>query len=392
MTNQETTETNPRAEARKAITSICDELNIKNIIYVDDIFDLKHEVEQVIGWFEELRADDPDKCSEILDGIPFEDDDIWKNEVRSRFDSMDEDECSSLVQELNAELDDNQIQNDFESSNVLQDLFPDDKYIQIGPSEWESQKTRLISEAEGNNSLSLCMFDKDLYHAKNFRESSGNKNGLDLLENSISNMDANSFLFGIFSHHIDLNEELIKWREIAKDKSINKSQFLPLSKQRREDPSELAFGFQMMVLNIFSEKLKTIAEESFNNSHDNAIKKINELEVFDFHEMVMESSIKEGEWEINTLLRLYQTFQRDEIRRELLQNETIKDFNKYAIQARNINKHDLDTDFNTPNQKWGIRHQELYQDTDTLNKLHHPLRNGDIFKIYVRDQSKKNTC
>lgn len=387
------------SEAKAAIARVFAHLRIGRIVYVDDVFEWRtREVEQVIGLLDEAWAKDPDTWAETFTGLPYDEGrEVWVADFRDRWGDMVPDKKDAVVRDLYIAVhkpDDEELANvlqDFQSISVLKDLVPDGiDRKEVGPSEWVARSGELM-RVEGDKRV-LCLFDRDLRHATDFiKEQEARRgravDGVGLLIEAFDtygqsggepNDDA---IFGLFSHTFTLEDELPKWREIARDEGFDQDNFLPLSKQRQREVMWLAKGLQMMALNMFCARLKRSAVHCLTEAHEKACEKVKTMEVYNFDEMVLRSSEVEGAWEADAIFRLFQIYHRDGARAAILQPEIALVFNDDVADARAISRNRVGDDVHPPEQLWELRHQELYLSGDLLNPFHAPLRSGDVFRV-----------
>ena len=71
-----------------------------------------------------------------------------------------------------------------------------------------------------------------------------------------------------------------------------------------------ADGIKKTALNMLCQDLKGTTLELLSIAHTKARSKLAELDVYDFDYMVLQGSFAAGEWEIETLIRVWQLFQR----------------------------------------------------------------------------------
>jgi hypothetical protein len=134
------------------------------------------------------------------------------------------------------------------------------------------------------------------------------------------------------------------------------------------------------MLNLYCEKWKQEAVQIINRSTDKAAVCVMNVDVYDFDHMVFHMSLEEGVWEMETLVRLFQIFHRDEIREAILDPQTSTTLSALVSASRPISSVVIDPRINrTFPQIRPLRNKELFEAASLVK--HTPLDVGDIFKL-----------
>lgn len=375
-------------QARQAISEILRVRGIGYVIYVDDLFEQNYDIESIIGWcagaFEQFSAETQRLIPEISLASP---DNVWQAQLREAWASMGAEERQRLaggILSLSSEL----ARKDQEVADSLTRLFPPDVGIRcLSPLEWKQSKDQLTNRASQDSRL-LCLFDHNLEQSPEFA-SEGERSGIGLIRDVVASGNTDNIFCGLLTHTIaSVDDEMVVWRKLANENGLRLDQFLPLAKIRvtGEDPTLLADGIKKTMLNTFCEKLKEAATVVFRDACAEACTKIQELDVYDFDHMVLRSSYDEGEWEANTLLRILQIFERDAVRRKML--DMAGPFERAVEDARKIGNVKISSGDGPGYMRiTKIRRQELYEEEDVIR--HSPLQVGDLFaEIENRDSTR----
>jgi len=357
-------------------------LNLARVIYVDDVF--QQEVGQVVRGeiiesFVRARTLDEGLFAELLPDVPLDVPDVWVQEAASYWEEADFDERARIAAGLESIIGETKATLDFTASEELQSILPQSvEFIKVAPNEWPRRRDELKTSAPTNRIL--CLFDVNLGNA----EGEGRAySGIDLLSEALQLDGAEDVFFGLFSTQFTIDNELNEWRSIAKDYptlSGFKGRFLPLAKARKDDLVQFAKGLEMMTLNTFCDRLKELGCHALTQAHEGAVQKIKAVEVFDFEQIVLAGSFSEGASEADTFFRLFHIFHRDDTKRNMLEGDSVSDFNENVSIAREIRAKRVGGDQHPPHQRLELRHQELYEAGVLLNRFHSPLRSGDIFR------------
>ncbi len=373
----------PLVSARHAIERIFGELHITRVVYVDDLFERGNDdrVNVVVG----LLGQNPQVGPEVLPNISFDrDQDLWEIDVRRWWDEAQDDVKDGITRRIGEAVQwQNPVLLDHVARSALRTLLPAAIAVEeIAPSDWLG-KRELLTTATADARI-LCLFDREL---GNFEVAGRLTDGIDLLVEAVESVPNGEVIFGLFSHGFAPGDERREWERIARERSLNQDQFLPLSKRRQADPAMLAAGLETMTLNMFCDRLKHATVEAFKKAVGIAAEKFCELDVYEFESMVLRSAWDEGVWEPEFLLRLFQVFHRDEVHRIVSEDAFAARVNADVRFARAVSLNRPTTPTREPAERWLVRHRELFESESLLNASHTPLRTGDLFeaagKLYV---------
>ena len=371
--------------AQRAIEQILAGLHIETVICVDDVYgieDVDSSVELVIGWFTEaLSLGKTKDCSALLEESSFfdvPDDEIWKRRLRDRWQELGAEERITILDNL-AEIlgDEVKIKRDQESASLLKDLIPKEKLRELSPADWEREKETITEEAVEGKCL-LCLFDHNLQGAYGYTDNGG----ILFLEKMIGSRGNHPVICGLLTHTIKEGDEIARSSQFADEHGLRREDLLVLSKDRLRGPMRFAHGLKMMSLNhardFLTSRVREIAEEADKQANDELM----QVDVYNFDYMVLRSSEKEGVWEAETLFRLFEVLRRAAFRNEAFTPENRTALDDRIAQIRAIREVEtwVDGQEYPPNQRWGIRRLELYEDGDFINQAHLPLELGDIFE------------
>jgi len=359
---------------------------IKRIVYVDDHFEknVDHVIELVaVG----KESDKLLAIAGLFPGVNLEDErPVWESDLRNQWSELAAPKQTSLVRQLH-ELGIVPADVDQEAADALRRLIPDDvEYYPVPPSAWVSGGGEWLEQASADARL-LCLFDRELSHRPPDEEIA--LDGLAMLDDAVRTVGAKSddydgrVIFGVYSHKFSISDEQSKGAQISNEKGYRADLFLPISKERRSDLGKLAEGIQLTVLNLYAGAMKGVVKTAMKAACDAAISELDSLDVLDFDDMILHSSLREGVWEGETLLRLFLLLQQREGWKGLATQAIADKFNAQVRIAREIadprlaRKESNDKLFN-------LRKLELYEEGNSLNGFHAPLRLGDIFEATTK--------
>jgi len=364
------------ARARESISRIFEVLNIAKVVYVDDIFETNGwQLNSLIGLLQVAVTDHLPKLTELFPEISLGADvDVWDPQVRTWWEETSEDERARIITAVSSLTGNKVVGLDYEAARTLEGILPEDlPLMEVAPSLWDQG---YLAGAEADARV-LCLIDREFTYSTGLLPEQI-KDGTDILATAVADQANEEVIFALFSHTFSAGAELERWREIATEKGLELDRFLPFSK-RRQDVIEFAIQLEMVVLNMFCERLKRTATTSWAHAHSEAAAQFRDLNPYEFEKMVLESSWREGTWEPDILLRIFQIFHRDAARAVISRTETAERVNTDAMLARKISECRVREPDIPSEQRWTIRHRELYEDREALNLSHAPLRTGDLF-------------
>jgi hypothetical protein len=367
--------------AKQAIQSLVGQLGVTQIIYVDDYFEARFDVEVIIGWLNNIPEQHFTEIGEILPGINLgAAPEIWTHEIRNLWGGWPADQQKDAAARISAILG-SRFSQDYQVANRLSKYFPRRISPQtLSPSAWVEQREQILSGASSNAKV-LCLFDQDLSDASDFQDA-GPRSGIGLIKEIINRGLQEVVICCLLTHTISSTEnEMVAWRTLAEENEIALYQFLPLAKVRLSDgESPLLFvdGIKKALLNIYCEKWKQAAAQAITDSTNKAITQVMNVDVYDFDHMIFQTSLEEGIWEMETLIRLFQIFHRDEIREILLEPQKSLELSELIKASRPISAVRVNQKLScTFPQIRPIRRKELYEDASLV--VHTPLEVGDLF-------------
>ncbi len=247
----------------------------------------------------------------------------------------------------------------------------------LTPDAWDNQKNNIIEHVLPDRKI-IVLFDEE------FGDTNPRK-GHNLIEEIKENNWLKSVIPIIFSNKISTYAAELEWRNslAASDEStLEKKDFFALSKSRSTELEAFADGIKKALLNNYIESIKTASLEIFDNALAETRKSIENLDPYNFDDVVLRTSSKEGIWEPFTLQRIIRIFQEDFIHQNMISTGYVKQMNQSIESAKSISL------INIPNpavepylEKLKLRHKEIFLSDKIINGLNYPLENGDIFEI-----------
>lgn len=380
------------SNAKEVLHSLLSLGNIARTVYIDDVFAYQDVVdtELAIGWFGRALAEFPDKALKLISvSYPVPDEDIWRVEFREKWEQLSSSDKTKIVDTL-AETINPRLFKDKVAASQLKSLFPSEfDFREVSPSVWIKQKNQLLAGIPENSRI-ICLFDQDLSEESGFRDK-GPSSGGGLLKDLVDDQNKLNLICGILSHTIpSIKDEHDYHEKFAHDYQIGElspQKFLPLTKTRLNEPIKFVDGFKKLLLHELSETIKFSLLQVLDQAHATARKKIQSLDIYAFDRIILKAAHQANEWEIETIVRLFQIYQRNDVRIRLTNADNAIALNELIVKARPTSQvSTFEEEYVYPRVR-EIRKEELYEE-ETLIK-HRPIETGDIFVCNEgKDQEK----
>lgn len=377
-----------RSETAEKLGALMSILNITEAYYIDDYNDVDYFPvisECTKSLFADGRLIDiQDMFGDSLN-LDVPDDEILGNELHKLWEEFNEQQKREVILKVHSLNEDEFNHLDYDRTSELQRSFPDGSLKLVSPDKWPDLLNEL-SQKLGNGEKTLILFDQDLTKAKDERFKNGTTKGQNLiLEIKGSNIKDNVFC-ALITHLIqDTSKELEARDSIINDldNKLERSDFLALTKERIQTPELLCDGIKKALLNGYFEEIKDKSIDIITKAYDNASKAFQQLDTYDFDHTILRSSYGEGVWEASTLFRITENIYEQEVRKLMIEKGYAKNINPILKQSKLISdiKFEITPGLNPYKTKYKLRHQDLYDAGEEINRLHLPIENGDIFQV-----------
>ena len=349
-------------------------LDVKRIVQVDDIFDVSAPIDEVIASI--LTLVDPQVISELKNvdfSLPEE---IWQEDLRNYWSSIDEDAQRKVYREISQFLGGDDLSpkvRDAISQSILSEILEgiDIETLAISPKKWESQRGAIYSEAQEKRTLFLFDLDPE------GTDGTGTK-GLEYIRDALDDKNSHMFEIALISHWFKIDEEMERAEALAAEHKLDASQFVPISKQRlREDPQQFVYSIKLVLLNRYREAIVTKVSEAIKAANTKAIEKLKSLDIFTFEHLIFGSTIEEGSWVPDTLFRLVNALSRFEARNYVQADESITDIVAKVHKLWSIKSV---PPANSRKSAQELIRIEMYEEGAYINTHRSPVALGDVFK------------
>ena len=255
--------------------------------------------------------------------------------------------------------------------------FPESTPLRLmKPSEWVAESDGILAAAE-TDGLGLVLFDEDL--TGDTTRALGVEGGVTLLRQALEHEGSDRVAFGLLSNHYTIDDEAAEWRRLGGSPDTSPAgRFIPLSKGRLDQADWFAHGLRLALINASAGQLRSEVVEVVKEAALRASQQIADLTPWDFERIVIESSAKEGAWEVDTLLRLIGIVERRERRRGAHARRASLDSVVAAIRGMPQEPEAIRPEGAGDVRR--LRRAELYLADEDVNALRLPIDVGDVFE------------
>lgn len=369
------------------VQKLLDLVRVKRVYYIDDALRKDVDVEVFLGKIRFIYqgGNVEDRLKDIaIEDVEFSEPiEVVSETIKEKWGELQADRKLELLKELNKVLEDKQALLDDAVTPKVREYFPDGMLYYVDPNEWEAMLGNLNEEINEEDKV-LLIFDQNL-------EGAGGKyltqTGIDLIIQLKETALKDRAICALLTHEISLTEQELYYREQLKDKYENQISYLdffPLSKQRLYEPEVFADGIKKTLINRHFEFIKDETIKVIREAQDKSLEKVKKLDTYDFDEAIIRTSAREGVWEIETLLRITEIIHKDELHQAILASNYPEKVNPEIKESLRFNdvQFTIPEDYKPYSEKDKLRHKELYQSGELINKLHKPIENGDIFELH----------
>ncbi len=309
--------------------------------------------------------------------------DILPNYLIREWDALSPDLQKNIFMQV-AKISDETWLSDLEKVEQISMFF--DNLQPLTPDQWVEQKYTIIEQVLPNRKI-IVLFDEE------FGDASPRK-GHNFIEELKGDNLLTTVIPIIFSNKITTYASELEWRNnlaTSEESILKKKDFFALSKSRSSELEAFADGIKKALLNNYIETIKIASLDVFDKALEETREEIENLDPYNFDDVILKSSSKEGIWEPFTLQRIIKIFQEDFIHQNMITSKYVNRMNKNIEIAKSISLIELPKPNAEPYiEKLKIRNKELYLSEQIINGLNYPLENGDIFKIEYFGEEEKN--
>lgn len=244
------------------------------------------------------------------------------------------------------------------------------------PAQWAAESDAILKGAKSEGP-GLVLFDEDLRGDTVL--GLGEQGGVALLSKALEHDGSDCVAFGLLSNLYTLDGEATEWKRLQGSPGTSPAgRFIPLSKGRLDHAGWFAHGLRLALINVAAGQLRSEVGEVVSAAAARAAEEIANLTPWDFERIVIESSAREGAWEVDTLLRLIGIVERRERRRGALGRRLSLDAAVAAIRGLPQSPESIRPEGTEDIRS--LRRAELYLREEDVNSLRLPIDIGDVFE------------
>jgi len=255
--------------------------------------------------------------------------------------------------------------------DVMRVLFSDTQWITASPLHWEDDLAACLGEA--GPAGSLVFFDRSL------GDEGGPDGGADLLGDYLRSDDSARAV--LLTSTIEAENELEIPGAVVTAAGLSAAEILIASKEHLTREDSMAFvDFVRMSLTL--ENLETIrdqVEKALQVAHAEAVDQLVSLHPRLIEDIVIRASRREGIWEVDTYLRIFEIYQRQALHRAATVQHDKRLLKAIADARRSAAIVHVDHE---PSKQvvTELMAAENYSSGELINRAGLPLENGDVFK------------
>jgi len=273
---------------------------------------------------------------------------------------------------------------DHAAASELASLMPDGRYRGLSLDQWRTAQGEVISEVPQRSPLVL--FDQSFEN-----EGESDRYGQRLLREFADATVGQHAWWGLMTHTVPPEGESEARREIAKQEGLPENRFVLISKQRlTDDKAAFSKRLRTMLLAPAFDELFEIVRAAAIDAQTTAVTEARKMTSEELEQIIVRSSLLEGVWEPETLVRVFALLQRPSVEQAVRQNdrvhELIASMRCVSEASRELGDGDADgaqapvEDESLPGPAWRLQRTEIFMDGDYLNAVHLPVELGDIFR------------
>lgn len=368
---------NSESDVSDAVAELFTAMGITRVVVVDDAFSTGSDLSDVVAQcMDRVRTNGAEGLREIpvvgTVALVVEDEDVSRQKLERALSDVDAAELKKIAIIL-ADLKDGASDAEEKAYESMKAVFKKCNLDVLSLTEWQNKKDSLLTGESLNGTLFL--FDQVMTGDGGVEDE-----GIRIIAELLRTTAGTQVYCGLLSHTVQPNEEFSTWEGLATEYDIikEKDRFTVISKElMRDDPIAFCKRLKRVVITGHCGVVKEIVFGLLDEAHNEAKNRINELSIFDFEQIVFSSSAIEGIWEPETLFRLYGLFHGIAAKKAASNNPNLEAASKNVRRLASIHYDSKDAPKSSARK---IRHQELYEDGEFINKYHYPLSLGDVFR------------
>lgn len=361
---------------KSALGILLRKLNICKVVCVDDEHAPALELTDILGWLDGASPDDVANLFPTFEGRSQADLDVRKELFQGWWEGLDQADRDNIAEKVRSSIQEEALEESPDTSymSVLSEVFEEIEgvsFLPIGPKDWEDKSEELLSSTDSEGTLFL--FDQDMS-----KQGGRTNEGSTIVGNILKREMQSRPLCGILTHTATTDQQKQRWDELADEAGVTRDEFMVIPKSLlTDDLQEFTIQIKSAILAPAFRKLKELSENILSLSLLKATEELKQLTVLDFDHMVMRVAHGEGLWEGQILFRLHSHFHHLEAVRQARQNRNLSDLIQQIRKVSGLPEFGMSKASNSVRT---IRHAELYENGEIINKSNMDVAMGDIFE------------
>ena len=351
-------------------------MEIKRVVVVDDEWASTLDVEGVLAQIAAIKAAEKQQLlQEVrhLENLKLEEDpQIWDSELRARWERLGKEAKAEVWKQLRIDPEDTSKP----SRTALEQLLGSYDLRILSLEDWNAWRTDLLAETQ--NEATLFLFDQNMEHSPGGAKDTGMRIIATLLK-SAEHSDAH-MCFALVTNLVNPNAEYESHEQLAAEYELadRKHRFVVISKQHlHTNPQALAFRLKRIAISPWCSDLRDRLFDAIRDAYDDAKAQVDALSIYDFEQIVFQSSYQEGVWEPDTLLRIFGLFHRAAARNRAKADAGVTEL---ATKVRQLILYPYLPEDLPKGKAADLSRLELYEEGAYLQAHHMPVDAGDIFQ------------
>ncbi len=350
--------------AAEAVGALLDVVGITRVIVVDDAFE--PTLDELIAAGRCMPAVQA-PIAEIGPVDFAEEPEVWQGELRERWELLGGDRRRRALEDLRARSSSAPI-TDPELGHLC-DLMTSVDFRSLTPAEYDSEFEAIVQQAAENPTLIL--FDRHL--------GEGDSDGGLRLAIALYNADQqNTIWAGLLTNRVQQGNEGQAWDELSDVPGIRPERFVLISKAHlTEDSKSFVEALRIALMARPSSRILRAVSDNISDAVAAAQQDVSRMSAPEFERIVFGLARDEGIWEVDVLLRLFDTNLRQHVRSSLHERRDVQESLACLRELDQLREYPP----NQPSLEAGrIYQREVYEDADYLSQLHTPIELGDLFR------------
>jgi len=350
---------------------------IELVVSIDDLHRPGADLDEVLGEISLMPEDVLEQLVSPSLGLSTGDKELVLREVRDRWASFTLSEKEIIRKHVTSNTRTSaagqKLGNDSETALKLPTIFTN-KLLTLSYRDWMIRRAELVVP---NMPPTLLLVDLDFSG-----EGIPGDAGIGLITDLLHNEPHVSIFCGLLTNAYPLANVHENWRQLCDKHGLDPQRFVLIPKEALfEDVPRFLALIKLVVLGGHAKRLTALLEAAYLTSVNDVLQNLSKMDVYEFEQIVCVSSLREGVWEPDTLLRVFSAYHKRAVRQATHEDDAVY---KLADSLRTLSS--------VPTGDWGsltpraveLRRLEWYEEGSELNRQLSPLEIGDLFQVKTR--------